>query len=81
MKKLLSVLLLFLSVKGICQFPVNSTNGTATTTNLTRGIAAADSAFQYRTYFLDTASANRGRIDEVPGVMIRTEPKVIWLRN
>jgi len=81
MKKLLSILLLFLSVKGVCQFPVNSTNGTATTTNLTRGIAAADSGFQYRSYFLDTASANRGRIDEVPGVMIRTAPNVIWLRN
>jgi len=83
MKIVITIILAFLSGRLLSQtpFPVNSTNGTSTTTNLTRGIAAADSAFQYRTYFLDTASANRGRIDEVPGVVIRTAPNVIWLRN
>ena len=83
MKIVITIILAFLSGLLFSQtpFPVNSTNGTSTTTNLTRGIAAADSAFQYRTYFLDTVSANRGRIDEVPGVMIRTAPNVIWLRN
>ncbi len=80
MKKLLVILFLFFSIKGLAQFPVNATNGTPTTTVLTRGVAAADTAFWFRTSYADTTAANLGRIDEIPGAMIRTVNR-FWFRN
>lgn len=81
MKKLFILLFTLLSVKGYSQFPINSTNGTPTTTVLTRGISAADSGYWYRTAFADTTALNRGSIDQIPGVLARTSDNSLWLRN
>lgn len=82
MKKLFFIFCLFFSLASIGQtsFPINTTTGTNSTTVLTRGISAADSAYWHRTDFVDTTTANLGRIDEVGGRTIRTG-NIIWLRS
>lgn len=80
MKKLLFILGLFFSINSLAQFPINATTGTPTTTVLTRGVAASDTAFWWRTSYSDTSSANLGRLDEVGGATIRVG-NVIWMRS
>lgn len=81
MKKILTILALFFTLKGASQFPVNSTAGTPTTTVLTRGVAAADSASRLMAHYADTTAINRGRLDEVPGATVRTTDGKIWVRD
>lgn len=82
MKKLFILLLIIISASCHAQFPSNATTGTPTTSVLTRGGARIDSLLQINTScFTDTTVANRGRIDEVPGAMVRTCDNTIWLRN
>lgn len=81
MKKIILFILLFCATKSFAQFPINAAQGTQTTTVLTRGISASDSGYWYRTAFADTTALNRGRIDEIAGVVARTSDNSLWLRN
>lgn len=86
MNKLLTILFSIFSIACFSQgtggkFPVNSTNGTAVSTNLTRGVAAADSAFQFSTNYADTTTANFGFIRLIPGGVIRVAGTQFWVRN
>lgn len=81
MKKLLIILLFCLSLKATSQPPINATNGSPSSAVLTRGVAAADSGYWYRTNFPDTTTANQGYLKNTPGVLIRVADTILYLRN
>lgn len=83
MKKLFYILFFCTaSIFSEAQFPINATNGTPGSGILTRGRLSIDSLLQINTTcFADTTAANRGRIDEIPGAMIRLCTNSIMLRN
>lgn len=83
MKKIFFALCFLISLNAISQaivFPVNSTNGSKKSTNLTLGVAASDSGYQLRTNYPDTLSLNIGQIKYVPGLMVRVGTD-IYIRN
>jgi len=82
MKKIFLLVFVLISINVFGQFPINATTGTNTSGVLTRGRASIDSFLQLNTTcFADTTAANRGRIEEIGGAMIRTCDNIIWLRN
>ena len=82
MKKIFLLVFVLISINVFGQFPINATTGTNTSGVLTRGRASIDSFLQINTTcFTDTVSANRGRIEEIGGGLIRTCDNTIWLRN
>lgn len=83
MKKIFFALCFLISLNAISQgivFPVNSTNGSPKSTNLTLGVAASDSGFRLRTNYPDTFALNLGQIKYVPGLVVRVGTD-IYIRN
>lgn len=78
---LLLILVLASYVADSQGYPINATNGTATTTVLTRGVSAADSAYWFRTNYPDTTTASLGQLKNVPGAVIRVADTSLFVRN
>jgi hypothetical protein len=81
MKRLFILLaFLFSAIISFAQFPISQSQGSPSTQVYSRGGYGVDSGFVYRTNYADTAAANLGFLDNIPGIVIRTG-STLWLRN
>jgi hypothetical protein len=73
MKKLLTIIFLFLAFVCSAQDPTFTPQGQGSANVLSyfRGPVGSDSALVLRYSFLDTTAANRGGLDRIPGAIIR----------
>jgi hypothetical protein len=83
MKRILSILLvLFCAVSSFAQYGWTPQNlGGPKTYVHARGLMGSDSAFVHTTSYADTATANLGLIDLVPGAVIRVVNKLYMRSN
>lgn len=79
MKKLLTILFLFISIGCLAQWQPQ-TLGTKGTKVVSKGLLSADSAMIITNY-PDTATANRGTIKDQPGAHIKTSDNKEYYRN
>lgn len=80
MKRILFILALFISQFTAGQYQEQPVSNSGTL-YYGRGLIGADSGYVFRRMYADTATANSGYVDLIPGAMIRTTGGLIWLRN
>jgi len=80
MRLILFVLFIFSFFVGRSQFPITQTLGSSSTQVYSKGGLGADSGFVFRVTYLDTTTANRGFIDNIPGITIKVGDN-LYMRN
>lgn len=80
MKKIFFLILILVSIKSLAQFPQVQSLGAPKTEVYSKGGLGTDSGFIYRTNFADTATANLGFLDAIPGITIRVGSD-LYIRN
>jgi hypothetical protein len=71
MRFILLTIFLFIIGQSFGQFPISQTMGSPSTQVYSKGAFGSDSGFVFRVTYLDTTSANKGWIDNIPGIVIR----------
>ena len=80
MRLILFVLFIFSFFVGRSQFPITQTLGSSSTQVYSKGGLGADSGFVFRVTYADTTTANRGFIDNIPGITIKVGDN-LYMRN
>lgn len=82
MKKLLLIVLLFFSLRGLAQtFPINQNLGAPNTTVVSKGNTSSATGFTWPLDYIDTTTANTALyVSSTPGIVIRTGTS-FWVRN
>jgi len=81
MKKIILILVLFISIAAHAQYPVTQSIGSPTTTTLVKGVSGAQYGVLIQSPYSDTTTINSSTtLDNVAGVIVRIGSD-LWIRN